>query len=58
MFKCFTSVRSAFLTGSLAFNIGVVVDGGLVKKEMMSCAACLKKNSSLIFGKGTVVGKN
>ena len=50
LLNCFACVRSTFLTGSPASNVDVVVDGGLVKIEMMPYAACLRKCSSLISG--------
>ena len=51
-------MSNAFLTGSPASKLGVVVDGGCVKMVMMSVAACLRKSTNFTCGNGTVVGKN
>ena len=44
-------------TGSPAESDGIVVDGGLVKMEVISEAACFKKSVTVTVGNGTVVGK-
>ena len=41
-FNCVASVKSAFLTGSPACKLGVVVDGGSVNIDTMSPAACFR----------------
>ena len=58
LLSCVAKVNSAFRTGSPASRLGVVADGGFVKSVIMSVAACFKKFVSLIYGNGTVVGKN
>ena len=47
LFSCVANSSNAFLTGSPACNVGVVVDGGLVRMVIMSVAACLRKSTSL-----------
>ena len=47
LFSCVASSSNAFLTGSPACNVGVVVEGGLVRMVIMSVAACLRKSTSL-----------
>ena len=56
--SCVANVSNAFLTGSPASKLGVVVDGGFVKMVMISVAACFRKSASLTYGNGTLVGKN
>ena len=58
LFICVANVSNAFLTGSPASRLGVVVDGGCVSMVMISVAACLRKSSNFICGNGTVAGKN
>ena len=57
LFNCVASVNRAFLTGSPAARLGVVVDGGCVRMDMMSPAACLRWSVKFTVGKGIVVGK-
>ena len=57
LFNCSVSVRDVFLNVSSTANVGLVVDGGIVRKDIMSYADCLRKCSSLISWKGTVVEK-
>ena len=56
-FNCVASVNRVFLTGSPAGRLGVVVDGGCVRIDMMSPAACLGWSVTFTVGKGIVVGK-
>ena len=58
LFNCVASVSNAFRTGSPASKLGEVVDGGCVRRVMISVAACFKKSTSLTCGNGTFVGKN
>ena len=48
---------SALRTGSPAYRIGVVVEGGRVIMLIMSLATCCRKSSSFISGNSTIVGK-
>ena len=52
-FNCVAKVKSAFLTGSPASKLGVVVDGGDVNIVIISVAAWRKKSSNFISGNGT-----
>ena len=57
---CFNIVaksKRAFLVSSPAFSDGVVVEGGAVRIVIISVAACRKKSSSCISGKGIAFGK-
>ena len=56
--SCVANVSNAFLTGSPASKLGVVVDEGLAKMVMISVAACFRKSTSLTCGNGTLVEKN
>ena len=53
--ECFVFSKDFFVS-SPAPKLTVVVDGGFVKIDIMSIAACLKK-SVLTAGNGTTVGK-
>ena len=57
-FSCIARVNKAFLTGSPAARLGVVVEGGSVNIDIMSSAACRRKLSNLISGNGISFGKN
>ena len=56
-FNCFANVSSALRTGSPAYKLGVVVDGGAVIMVMISSSAYLGKSASCTCGNGTLVGK-
>ena len=57
LFNYFANFRRSFRTGLPASKVGVVVDGGLVKIEVMSCAACLQK-FRFYFREGCIGRKN
>ena len=57
LFNCVANVRRAFLTGSPAARLGVVVEGGEVSIVIMSAADWRRKSSILIAGKGICFGK-
>ena len=57
LFNCVASVNRVFLTESSTARLGVVVDGGCVRMDMMSPAACLRWSVKFTVGKGIVVGK-
>ena len=44
-------------TGSPADSDGIVMDGGLVKIDVISVAACFRNSVTVTVGNGTVVGK-
>ena len=50
-------MTKALRTGLSACKLGVVVDDGLVKNVIISVAACFRKLTSVIFGKGIDTGK-
>ena len=56
-FNCVAKAKSAFLTGSPASKLGVVVDGSNVNIVIISKAAWRKKSVNLISGNGTLVEK-
>ena len=51
-FSCVANVRSAFLTGSPAAKLGVVVDGGLFSISTISVAAWWRKSMVFMLGNG------
>ena len=48
----------ALYVGSPACRLGTVADGGCLSNCTMSVAVCRRKSSSVIFGMGTMCGKN
>ena len=58
LFNCVARVTRASRTRSPACKLGVVVEGGSVRMEIILLAACRKKSWSLISGKGMVAGGN
>ena len=51
-------LSNVFFVALPACKLGVVVDGGVVRRVMMSSAACLRKLSNFTFGKVICLGKN
>ena len=50
-------MTKALRTGLPAYKIGIVVDGELANNVIISVAACFRKSTSVIFGKGIDTGK-
>ena len=48
--KRWARARSALRTGSLAYKVGTIVEGGCVSNVKMSDAACLRKSLSFTSG--------
>ena len=55
--SCVAKFKSALRTVLPAVKLGVIVEGERVSKVIISLAACRMKSSSLISGKGMLVGK-
>ena len=50
-------MTKALRTGSPAYKLGVVVDGGMVNNVIIYVDACFRKSTSVTFGKGMDTGK-
>ena len=57
LFSCVARVTRVLRIGSPSCKLGVEVEGGSVRMEIMLIATRRKKSWSLISGKGMVVGK-
>ena len=58
LFNCVANVSNALRTGPPASKLDEVVDGGFVRRVMISVAACFRKSTSLTCGNGTFDGGN